>query len=234
MRGQRGHVDVERLRVERELADRLRGVGGTARRARSRRADRGDVLHGADFVVAVHDADEDGVGGEGGGELVEIDEALAVDREAGDPVAILCQASTRIEDGLVLRRRRDDVSAFVQPGYPLDRQIVRFGRARREDDFLRRDVQRLGDGAARLVDGVAGLRAERVAGAGGVAENFGEVGTHRLEHAVIDGRRGVAIEIDRQLHTGASAGGRMPCARPDPYSTTASFRRGKKPPIWHA
>ncbi len=117
VRGQRGHVDVERLRVERELADRLRGVGVERHAARAaERADRGDVLHGADFVVAVHDADEDGVGGEGGGEFVEVDEALAVDREAGDPVAILCQASTRIEDGLVLRRRRDDVSALVQPG----------------------------------------------------------------------------------------------------------------------
>ena len=47
-----------------------------------------------------------------------------------------------------------------------------------------------------LVDGRAGVVAECVADAAGVAVLLGEVGQHRLDDARVDPRRGVVVHVD--------------------------------------
>ena len=73
---------------------------------------------------------------------------------------------------LVLGDARDDVIALlaVHLGDALDREVVRFGRAAREDDFLRVRADQIGDLLARLLDRLLGLPAERMVAAGRVAE----------------------------------------------------------------
>ena len=105
----------------------------------------------------------------------------------------------------MLGRCRDDVARRMLEGDALDREVVRLGGARGEDDLVGLDVQRRGDRRAGAVDRRVRGVAERVAGAGGVAEHVGEVGQHRREHARIDRRRRVAVEIDRCVRAHAFA-----------------------------
>ena len=80
----------------------------------------------------------------------------------------------------------------------LDREIVRFGRARGEDDLARIGLDQRGDFAAGALDRLGGDPAIRVAGAVRVAEMLGEVRQHRLEDARVYRRRRLVVEIDRR------------------------------------
>src|SRR5207247_9255486 len=64
-----------------------------------------------------------------------------------DAVAVLLEPLARIDDRLVLGDRRDDVVALlaVHLGDALDRQIVRLGRAARDDNLLRVRPDEIGD-----------------------------------------------------------------------------------------
>ena len=104
----------------------------------------------------------------------------------------------------MLGHHRHDVVAAVAAGVrrALDRQIVRFGRAAREDDLARRRADERGDFAARANNGLVRVPAVGVLAAGGIAEVFGEVRQHRLEHAGVDRRGGVIVEVDGLRHCG--------------------------------
>jgi hypothetical protein len=61
---------------------------------------------------------------------------------------------------------------------------------------------------ARLLDRLLRVPAERVAAARGVAEVLGEVGQHRVEHARIERRRRLVVEVDGSFMIGAGASSR--------------------------
>ena len=71
---------------------------------------------------------------------VEIDQPVALHRQISDAIAVLFQLLAGIENRFVLGGRSDDVVAFfgIHLGHALDRQVVGFGGAAGEDDFLRR------------------------------------------------------------------------------------------------
>ena len=52
----------------------------------------------------------------------------------------------------------------------------------------------------RLIDRRFRRVAERVRRTAGIAENLGKIRQHRLDHAGIDSRRGVIVEVDGKLH----------------------------------
>ena len=97
-------VDAEFVHTRGDLADGLRGVGveGDAVLACDV-GDLGDRLDGADLVVGVHDGDEDGAGLDRAGDVVGVDQAVAVDRQDGQPVPEpLDEVLAGVEDGRVL------------------------------------------------------------------------------------------------------------------------------------
>ncbi len=202
VRRDRGQIDLELVHVERHLPDHLHGVGVEQHALLFRdRANRRERLDDADLVVGGHDRDEDGLGGDGVSQLVEVDEAVLLHRQIGDPVAVLLEPLARVDHRLVLGDRGDDVIALlpVHLGDALDREVVGLGRAAREHDLLGVGADEIRDLLARLVDGLLGRPSERMVPAGGVAEMLGEVGQHRVHDTRIHGRRRVIVEINRKF-----------------------------------
>ncbi len=131
-------------------------------------------------------------------ELVEADAAVLLHRQVGDAIAVLFEVLAGVEHGLVLGDAGDDVVALlaIHLGDALDREVVGFGRAAREDDFLRVGADQIGDLLARFVDGLFRFPAERMIAARRVAEMLGEIRHHRFDHARIDGRCRVVVHVD--------------------------------------
>ena len=165
-------------------------------------ADFRDGLNHADFVVGVHDGDQDGLGRDGAAQIVEIDAAVFLHRQIGDFVAVFFEALTGIEHGLVLGHLRDDVVALFAIHFrgAFDGQVGRFRGAAGENDFFRRGVDQLGDLAARVFHGFFGYPAEFVVAAGGVAELLSEIGQHRFDNARVHRRGRVIVHINRKLN----------------------------------
>ncbi len=114
MRRQREQVDAKRLHVQIEDSGGLHGVGvedGLRVLLLDGAHGLGERLDRADLVVDVHDADEDRVAANSVLQLARVDEAFSVDAEIGDAEARFFEALSRVQDGVVLDRRGDDVVA---------------------------------------------------------------------------------------------------------------------------
>ena len=87
--------------------------------------------------------------------IVQIDAAVLLHRQIGDFVAVFFQALAGVEHSLVLDGLGDDVIALfaVHLRDALDHQVVGFGGAAGEDDFLRRGADQRGDLLARRFHG---------------------------------------------------------------------------------
>ena len=127
----RHEVDVVGEDVDGDLAYGLDGVGVEEDALLvAELADLADGLDDADFVVGVHDGDEDGLvgafGDDGALEVFDVDEAVGHDGQIGDAVAGLLEALAGVEDGLVLGDLGDDVVAAlaVHLGDALDGEVV--------------------------------------------------------------------------------------------------------------
>ena len=198
-----GHdVDVVGDDVDGDLADGLDGVAVEEHALLV--AELADLLHGlddADLVVCVHDADENGLVVHGALEVFDVDEAVGLDREVGDAVALLLKLLAGVERGLVLGDLGDDVVAalLVHLGDALDGEVGGFGGSGGEDDLLGGSTDELGDLLAGLLDALLGFPAEGVVAAGGVAEDAGEVGHHGLKHARVERGGGVVVHVDGQV-----------------------------------
>ena len=180
-------------------AEGLGGVGVEQDAARpGQAADRGQRLQHADLVVGRHHADQDRLRLEGRFERREIDQAVGADRQHRHAAAARLEVPAGVEHRAMLGRHRHDVVAAIARalGHALDRQVVRLGGAAREDDVLVRRADHRGDLAPRRVDGVAGPPAGGVIEAGRVADLVAQQRQHRVEHARIDRRGGVGIQVN--------------------------------------
>ena len=182
-----------------------------------------DRLDDADFVVCVHDADEDRAVVERGAECIEVDEAFTVHGEVRDAEAVLRERLALVEDGVMFDRGGDDVVAVscgglaVSCGDPVaaaagghgdgaEGEVVSFGAAAGEDDLVRLRAERFGDGAAGCVEALAGIAGLGV-DAAGVTPGGREVRQHGRDHARVGRRRGGVIEVDAAVgHASMIAG----------------------------
>ena len=204
----RHQVDVVLLDIGRHLADPLRGVGVEDRAAlMAERTDLGHLADGADLVVRPHDRDEDRVLAHRLCDHRASDHTIGRRREEGDIEAFVLKPLARVEHGLVLVRRGDDVAASlraigalrIHASGALDREVVRLGRAARPDDLLGRRADERCGLLAGEVDGVLRFPAELVVAARGVAEFLGEVRKHRFDHTGVRAGRGGVVHVDGQL-----------------------------------
>ena len=182
--GDREHVDVHRLHVDRRVARGLHGVGveGDALFA-AERADLGDGLHRADLVVGEHHRDEAGVGADRGLHVLETDHAVGVHVEQRDLKALLLQLGERVQHGVMLELCGDQVLfalARAGAGGRDDGLVVGLAAAGGEVDLARLGVEAFRDGLARLGDRLLRSLAEGVE-AGGVAVVLEQVREHRVE-----------------------------------------------------
>ena len=199
VRADRHQIDVVVDHVHRNLADRLRAVGMKQHAAfAGDLADLANRLQHADFVIGVHDADQDRFVRDRGLQLIQIHQAVLLHRQIRHPRAVFFQPLAGVENRLVLGRRGDDVVAFfgIHLGHALQRQVVRFRRAAGENDFFRSRADQARHLLARLLRRFFRFPAEAVIAAGRVAEDVRQVRPHRLKHARIDRRGGVIVHVD--------------------------------------
>src|SRR5580700_404911 len=135
MGGDRHHVDVLLVHVDRNLSDRLRGVGVENYAALATElADFRNGLHYSDFVIRGHNADQDGFVIHGALQFLEINQTVFLYGKISNAIAVLFQALAGVEHGLVLGDRSDDVVALfaVHLGHAFDGEVIAFGGARGE------------------------------------------------------------------------------------------------------
>jgi len=198
VRGDGKKIDAEGFYIERNFSGGLHGVGVEIDIAlRGEFADLSERLHGAEFVVGVHDGDERGVRAKGFFDLVDSDDAVGIDREISDGHAVLFERLAGVEDGFVFDVGGDDMLGGAGSGADDSENgvIVGLGSTAGEDNFLRTGVEKCGDLIARGFDGGASALADSV-DRGRIAEFGGEIGKHCVEDGRFDGGGGVEIEVD--------------------------------------
>nr|GFC18284.1 hypothetical protein [Tanacetum cinerariifolium] len=189
--GREGHqVDAVGEHVNRNFTHGLGAVGHKQRAVLV--GDGGnfaDGLNGARLVVAVHDGHQNGLGRHGSFKLLKADKAFLVYGQVGYLAAELFDVLTRIEHSLVLGGGSDDVVAALA--------VVALSRTASEDNLLGVAVDELRNLSAGVVYAFLRCPAKGVVARGGVAEYVGEVGHHGLQHARVERRGGVVVQVDR-------------------------------------
>ena len=110
--GKREQVEFERVHIDRNFACGLYSVGVEVDVGFGRDlADFFEGLHGAEFIVGVHDGDQHGLGmlAQGVAQGLEINLSVAIDREIGDRDSTFLKRLAGIEHGFVLDCGGDDV-----------------------------------------------------------------------------------------------------------------------------
>jgi len=124
-----------------------------------------------------------------------------------------------VDDGVMLDRRRNHVVAAlaIRPYHALDRRVVAFRSAAREDDLAGPGAKQGGHRTTGPIQGLAGSARLRVE-ARRIAELLAEVGKHRLDNACVDGCRRGKVQID----------GLVAHVVPSPYMMPVRRRHGKR------
>jgi hypothetical protein len=115
--GDREQVDARPVDRGFNLADGLRSIGVHEHALRvGDPLDLRDRLDGADLVVGVHDANQDGARRQRAADIIGIDQACPVDRKVGDPGAQALEEATWRQDRRMLDLACDDMIGAVAPG----------------------------------------------------------------------------------------------------------------------
>ena len=197
-------VDIVCLHVDGNLADSLDAIHGEKDAALfCDFTDFRDRIDYANFVIGVHDGDQNRFRRNRFAHVLRIDTAIALNREIGHFKSIFFKALAGIENRLVFDGLRDDVIAFftIHLGHALDHQVVAFRGAAGEDDFFGRSAYQRGDLSASVLNGFFAGPTEWVVAAGSISEFFREIRQHCLNDARIHLSRRVIIEINWQLHS---------------------------------
>ena len=191
-------VDAELGRVQRDLAGCLNGIRVENHAPLSGNlADPVDRLQSARLVVGNHDGDQPSVRTHGSGDLLGIHHAFPSHGQVGDLDTPLFKILAGVDHGMVLDLRGHQVpGGFRGPFHDsADGQVVAFGAAGGEHDFVGLRVQQVSHLFPRQIQGLLGLLPISV-NAGGVAEELPVAGQHGFQH--LRGYPGgcVVVQID--------------------------------------
>ena len=161
------------------------------------RANLGNRLHGPDFIVSHHHANQDRVGSQRRLHVLNAHDAVVIYGQLRGFPSVLFQAMDAAANRRMLDCRSDDVPAVGLRGFAesANAQVVCFGAAGSENDFVRAGADKRGDLPPRAIDRGARFLAERVH-ARRVAELFSQVREHRRNDPLVGRRGGAVIEID--------------------------------------
>ena len=166
----------------------------------AQRADGTDVLDDARLVVDVHERDELRVGAQCLAHLVRLHDAMCVGSQVGDFEPFSFELFQGIEDGLVFRACRYDVSPAIaaEADSAQHGEVVRFSCSGSPDDAVRACTDAQGNLCAGPFHERAGATAEFVAGGGRVAVGAARTKTfdHRVRYARIHWCGCRVVEID--------------------------------------
>ena len=201
--GEGGKVNVHLLHVNIHVAHALGGI--RVEQHPFLAGDFADLLQrvdGPDLVVGRHQGHQDGLVGDGVGQLIEVNRAVLVHRQEGHLEPPLLQHVAGVQNRLVLDLAGDDVVALFLEEFRHagQGQVVRFGRAAGQDDLLFGRADQRGDLPPRLLYAFLRFPPEGVVAAGRVAELIGEVGQHRLQHPWVHRGGGVVIHVQGRFH----------------------------------
>src|SRR3954454_5422415 len=139
MASNREQIDAELVDARWNFSDRLCCVGMEQNLMLARdHTDFRDRLDRTDFIVGMHDADENGAICNRTAHCIRIDSARAISRQISHPRAHLLQELARSENGRMLDPGRDDVLTLAPECevHTLEREIVRFAAPTREYDLV--------------------------------------------------------------------------------------------------
>ena len=163
--------------------------------------DLGDLLDGldsADLVVGHHDADQCGIGTDGGFHVLGADVALGGGADIGHLKAYALQCSHAVHDGVVLESAGDEVLlvlAGLGEGSALHGPVVGLGAAAGKEELRRTCIDGLCHLRTAGVHEFLGLVAHTVMAAG-VAAGTAERLHHYLQHLRCTGCGGSIIYIN--------------------------------------
>ena len=195
-------VDVVLLNVNGNFAHRLHAIHCKENPVfLGNLADFRDGVDHANFIVGVHDGDQNRGRLDGCFQVVQADAAVTLHRQIANLKTMLLQVLASVEHGFVLDRLGNDVVAFLAEHFrdAFDHQVVGFRGAAGEDNLLPRGVDQRGHLLARIFHGFFGAPAEGVVAACRIPELAGEIRHHCLHHTRVDGRGGVIIHVNRQF-----------------------------------
>src|SRR5262249_48158114 len=138
VRRNRVQINLEGFDVDRDFPGRLHAVGMKVDIGRfGYGSNFRDGLNGSNFVVCVHDGNQDGVGPDGAANLFRIDKTLGRNANLCDFVALLFQISTCVQHRMMFDFRSDDMAVLglLRLCNAPDREIVGFGSAAKKHDF---------------------------------------------------------------------------------------------------
>ena len=115
--------------------------------------DGGNILDHADFVVDVHDGNQNSLLGGCRFQFFQIEQAIVLWIQVSDLESLAFELTTGIKHRLMLGFERDDVIAFlaIKVRGTLDSQVVRLGRAAGPDNFTRIRIDQICNLLARVV-----------------------------------------------------------------------------------
>ena len=162
-------------------------------------ADRGDFLERKDhagFVIRPHHRDDRGIRPDRAFDVAGLEMTFLVDLHDRDVAAVFGGRLAIIQDRVVLDRSRHHmppVRRHVERG--MQRGVVRFRSAARENNFLRLAPEQRRDAFVRDLRCVFDLRAETMR-ARRIAVALGQERHHFFEHRRVYSGAGIVVEID--------------------------------------
>ncbi len=173
MPGERQKIDTKFIDIDRYFAQRLRGVRVHEYTAlMSQGGDLPDRLQGADFIVGVHDTNQDCAPIDCFPDRIRINAAVAIHRQNRDAAAEMPKELARLECGRVL----DRAGYHVRAPRPLSKESSQLGKnksfqrvvaglaaAAGEKDFIGLGAEKFSYLPPGLVHGRVRCSAERVA-----------------------------------------------------------------------
>ena len=251
VRAQRQQIDRQLSKIDRNFADRLHRI--TVQQHATLATDTtelGNRVDRANLVVREHHGDERRRRLDRVTNLLRINTGTAINRQDRDLDPLPPQSLGDIEHRRMLGRVRHELCRMAALGRPtqksfrcrtaggghptnsFDRQVVRFRRATREDDPIRRTIQQPRDLPTRTFDCLRRSPTESVIDAGSIAVLLREVRQHRGQHFRSNSRRGVIVEVDHAEGLGArgkqriehgTCGNRASMRKPLPQTSRSIF-----------